>query len=91
MATDATISPLRDNGIYLFRGQEYTVVHLSTPDQPWRSTGLMVWSADGSGPRDIVYLRHEDGALIGYLDFKPVGTLADLTDTGRDGTTESTP
>lgn len=84
MTTDAT-SPLRHNGIYLFRGREYTAVHLSTPEQPWRSTGLMVWSADSSGPRDIVYLRHEDGVLIGYRAFEQVGTLADLTDTGRDG------
>jgi hypothetical protein len=85
MTTEATTSPLRHNGIYLFRGREYTAVHLSTPEQPWRSTGLMVWSADADGPRDIMYLRHDDGVLIGYRDFAPLGTLADLTDTGRDG------
>jgi hypothetical protein len=84
MTTDATISPLRHNGIYRFRGQEYTAVHLSTPDDPWRSTGLMVWSTEAGGPKDIIYLRHEDGVLIGYRDFAPLGTLADLVDTGRD-------
>lgn len=81
-------SPLRDGGVYLFKGQAYTATHLSTDGQPWRSTGLIRWELGEEAPRDIIYLRHDDGVLLSVTDFAPIGGLGDLTDTGRSSTGE---
>lgn len=76
-------SLLRANGVYRFRDREYTAIDLSTNGTPWRSTGLVHWLPEDDGPRDILYLRHQDLVLLSVTDFEPVGTLADLEDTGR--------
>lgn len=83
-----TISPLRDHGVYLFRGNPYVAVPLSTPEMRWRSTGLIYWPDQKHGPFDIIYLRHVDHILLSVKDFRPIGTIDDLEDTGRTETGE---
>jgi hypothetical protein len=82
MAAPDTVSPLREGGIYRFRGQEYAAVYLSRPGAPWRATALVCWPPE-HGPYDIIYLRHGDRVLLGVKDFAPIGTIADLEDTGQ--------
>lgn len=79
----AETSPLREHGIYTYRGDEYTAIHLSTDGQPWRSTAL-IHPPGWEVPRRILYLRHADGVLLDANDFKAtIGAIADLVDTGR--------
>jgi hypothetical protein len=80
-------SPLRDNGIYRFRDREWVALHLATEGLPWRSTALLPHPFEAP-PNAILYLRHADGALLDVTDFQPIGTLADLDDTGLDAMEE---
>jgi hypothetical protein len=75
---------LRENGIYRFKGREYIAVSLESDGESWGVTGLVYWPVGSQVPRDIIYLRHATGEVIGVKDFQSVGTLADLEDTGRD-------
>lgn len=83
MTVSDSASPLRQHGIYRFRGRTYVATHLSTDDRPWRATALVSHPFDLT-TLDLVYLRHADGALLSVVDFAPIGTLADLVDTGGD-------
>lgn len=87
-------SPLRQHGIYRFRGHEWVAVHLASEGSEWRSTALMAlplpWRSTAlmalplwRGSFAMLYLRHDDGLVLDYRDFRPVGTVAELEDTGE--------
>lgn len=78
-----TDSPLRQHGVYTFHGRPYLALHLASHEgEAWGSTALITHPFD-VGPVGMLYLRHEDLILLDYRDFGPVGTMADLVDTGQ--------
>lgn len=80
---DLSGSPLRQNGIYRYAGLNFTAINLSTDNRPWDVTGLVHIEPGSRVPRELLYLRHADRVLLDGATFAPIGTLADLTDTGE--------
>lgn len=74
---------LREQGIYRFKDREYVAVPLGQKGKPWAVTGLVYWPQESSMPQDIIYLRHATGEILDVEDFEKIGTVMDLTDTGR--------
>jgi hypothetical protein len=74
---DTLRNGVRIGGIYHYRGGTYEVIELSTPEQEWRSVGLMGHPFHGL-ESDILYVQ-EDGSIID-IHFQAVGTIADLTE-----------